>query len=684
MNEKLIGYAISERDISSLDGRPTLQLKSTTSIKVAMLGKERTTLLESRTLIQADTQAPLSYQLTATTNDIVQHLKCEFHDGFVRSWSYRGGDEPGEATEVKLDGDVAILGSNNFAHWQLILQHAAKHADGGTAQVSVYLPDAAMVERFELIGGAAESEPVEVAGVPHQVIRWRLEQANLNILADAESGEIIRMDLPGQQTTIELTDANVVKLAQKSRAEEVLDRHFAQSNVTFDDFLKVRVLEAELDVTVIGSGTENDKSTLTTQMQKFSGSQEADHVAGRVTIGSVPYHGEASPPFPLKVDDAALADWLAPATYIESDHAAIIDLSQQLIQGATTRWEVVQRIGHWVHQQISYSIAETPSARLALEKKQGDCGPHSTLMVALLRAAGVPSRLVGGLVYTPTFGGSFGQHAWVEVHMGHTGWIALDPTTGEFDQLSATHIKLFEGLGGVLPKTIKVTAFEPPNRDDAVVTSAVRPLAWKLGKKYNFRFYQGEREIGSETVTIAMDTRDDQAVLKMTSDIGLTLQPSASLKSQTVLVTTPGALPLTFARQLSVAKQDVKIECTFKDGVVQETISGTTNISREIKLPAASYCFDNNLMGCWVLICSQLSLVPEKPLTIKTYHPSSLQIMSITFTPKSLAPIEVGGNEIMCFECHVAPINNTFWISQDGRFVRAQQGDLVMEVAEVD
>ena len=32
------------------------------------------------------------------------------------------------------------------------------------------------------------------------------------------------------------------------------------------------------------------------------------------------------------------------------------------------------------------------------EKRKGDCGPHSTLMVALLRAAGIPARLVGGLV----------------------------------------------------------------------------------------------------------------------------------------------------------------------------------------------------------------------------------------------------------------------------------------------
>ena len=53
--------------------------------------------------------------------------------------------------------------------------------------------------------------------------------------------------------------------------------------------------------------------------------------------------------------------------------------------------------------------------------------------------------------------------------MGQAGWIPIDPTTGEFETMSATHIKLFEGMGGVLPEHVKVTAFQPPNRIVPVV-----------------------------------------------------------------------------------------------------------------------------------------------------------------------------------------------------------------------
>ena len=52
--------------------------------------------------------------------------------------------------------------------------------------------------------------------------------------------------------------------------------------------------------------------------------------------------------------------------------------------------------------------------------------------------------------------------------------------------------------------------------------------------------------------------------------------------------------------------------------------------------------------------------------------------------PKAPATIKIGDKEVECFECEVLPIKNTFWISRDGRFVRAKQGDLVIEVTEFD
>ena len=82
-------------------------------------------------------------------------------------------------------------------------------------------------------------------------------------------------------------------------------------------------------------------------------------------------------------------------------------------------------------------------------------------------------------------------------------------------------------------------------------------------------------------------------------------------------------------------------------------------------------------------ILETLDLKPGEELPIRTFHPSTLQIISLTITPKAPAPIKIGGQEIECFECQVDPIQNTFWISKDGRFVRAKQADLVIELKEL-
>src|SRR5262249_5192547 len=160
----------------------------------------------------------------------------------------------------------------------------------------------------------------------------------------------------------------VVKQVQKARAEEVLTRHFATSNVVFDDYLKVTSLKAELDVQLIGSGADSTLATLTTSMQTPEGKKDGARFKGTVTIRTRPYDGKESPQFPGKPDDK-LARWLKPERFIESDHETIVSLSAEVVKEAATRWEATLRIARWVHKEVRYTIGDTPSARLALEKR---------------------------------------------------------------------------------------------------------------------------------------------------------------------------------------------------------------------------------------------------------------------------------------------------------------------------
>jgi len=68
----------------------------------------------------------------------------------------------------------------------------------------------------------------------------------------------------------------------------------------------------------------------------------------------------------------------------------------------------------------------------------------AVLFSALAKIAGIPTRLITGLVYVGGANNVFGYHEWVEVWMGDR-WIAMDPTFGQ-DIADATHIKFTQGL----------------------------------------------------------------------------------------------------------------------------------------------------------------------------------------------------------------------------------------------
>ncbi len=269
--------------------------------------------------------------------------------------------------------------------------------------------------------------------------------------------------------------------------------------------------------------------------------------------------------------------------------------------------------------------------------------------------------------------------------MGPDGWISLDPTTGEFDRLNATHLKFFEGLGGVRPQKIVVQDYQPQNSAQVYVTPAqALPLSWRLDTQYQFEYFKAGSSLGTESFQITRQLPPGKPVLRVSSQVKLKINALASLTSTTKLEVAENGEPIAFERDFAVMLKKTKVACTFKDRKAHVEISGSQSLSRDIDLPGGVFCFDNNLMSSWALVCSQLPLELNKSLTIRTFHPSSLQIISLTITPSKLSTVKVGDAEVECLECDVSPIHNTFWITRDRRFVRATQGDLDIRLKTLD
>jgi hypothetical protein len=132
--------------------------------------------------------------------------------------------------------------------------------------------------------------------------------------------------------------------------------------------------------------------------------------------------------------------YLSATHHIEAEHPEIRKTAAGITSGAVTPREKAERLTGWVAREVKDEAVDSFSALEVLHTRKGECQAHAMLYTALARASGIPTKLVGGLVYMEGMG--FLYHSWVESWLD--GWAAVDPT---FNQAAAdaTHIKLVEG-----------------------------------------------------------------------------------------------------------------------------------------------------------------------------------------------------------------------------------------------
>jgi protein-glutamine gamma-glutamyltransferase len=128
------------------------------------------------------------------------------------------------------------------------------------------------------------------------------------------------------------------------------------------------------------------------------------------------------------------------------------ELAEKAIGDAKEPREKVRRLVKFVHDYVQPSLATSlPRLEDLLERKQGDCKSYALLFVALARAAGLPAREVGGLMYLGDDVKAFGGHAWNEVVLDGV-WVPVDCSLNE-TELNATHIRFGverDGLANIL------------------------------------------------------------------------------------------------------------------------------------------------------------------------------------------------------------------------------------------
>lgn len=119
----------------------------------------------------------------------------------------------------------------------------------------------------------------------------------------------------------------------------------------------------------------------------------------------------------------------------------IVPVARQITAKSENNYDKAMAIQQYLSTQFGYTLQlpstqpADPLAHFLFVRKQGHCEYFASAMVVMLRAIGIPSRVVTGFL-TGEFNDVTSQyvirasdaHAWVEAYFPGYGWIPFDPT----------------------------------------------------------------------------------------------------------------------------------------------------------------------------------------------------------------------------------------------------------------
>jgi hypothetical protein len=190
-------------------------------------------------------------------------------------------------------------------------------------------------------------------------------------------------------------------------------------------------------LTVKITGIPTGISPMTSDMQTVTGPDKTGGYTYAITRADLA--GLAVPAYGAVPEE--ISQYLTPTLEVESSSEEIMDTVRMIVGKPTDPLTDAKKINSWVYANLKKRMVDSTSALDTLRSMEGECQAHAGLAAALLRAAGIPAKVVSGIMYSSDIGG-FAYHSWNEVYLG--SWVGADPSFGQFPA-DVTHIKFSEG-----------------------------------------------------------------------------------------------------------------------------------------------------------------------------------------------------------------------------------------------
>lgn len=147
---------------------------------------------------------------------------------------------------------------------------------------------------------------------------------------------------------------------------------------------------------------------------------------------------KSNAPFPLGDLPKDVGIYLKATDQVAGNDPEIQAKAKELTGSSETEFDAVQKILTWVVDHMHYVLTpHSYDSTYSFKTGKGNCQNYSHLSAALMRAVGIPVRIVNGITlkepYDINMGRSImtmklaqGRHSWIEIYFTDLGWIPTD------------------------------------------------------------------------------------------------------------------------------------------------------------------------------------------------------------------------------------------------------------------
>ncbi len=375
---------------------------------------------------------PTDYTLSITGSEGESRASATFKGG-TAALKGKAGTSPIEASIEYRNALTPFLEDVSLCGIISLLHRADLSGVGSRGEFEVMLPLEGVSAKVTLTAVELEKEYLKIDGAREGGWSW-------SAYWDPARKQLGRLTVAGQ------FEAEIVQ-AEKAGEVEAKPQGYhplSKDNLADGDLMgrvaSIKNLKAGLAFNL--SPEDFERLYLNHFSQEFAGEVLSDKIMGFVEVKNIGHKVTNTPNwplfYPLKGYDEV---YLLPERGVDSDNPAIMERAANTVKPAKTLWDAARAINLWVHRNIEYD-ASTGGALETFNSQKGDSRAKALLCTALCRAAGIPARVVSGVIWAD---GPI-DHAWVEVYLDEkAGWGPIDPTLGEADKINAGHISLWIG-----------------------------------------------------------------------------------------------------------------------------------------------------------------------------------------------------------------------------------------------